>query len=457
MKAVLRVLWMYLTAFPAQRMLAALGAGLFGIGAMIVLLTREAPAADRAMGIVSVLTLGVAFVLVPALISIGGVHRMLSAPATTRLLPHFRGRMLVALMSFVGLFGLASSSALLLSADGLTPAGAVATSLFLSSTFVLCVFTVSGSLRRVAALILLVFAPVWLGVDAHVWTEVRNANALLWTGLGTVLAWLAFGGWYLRARRIRPLDPTLFLTLDPLVFGEGDAKKSTPRSRHPISRTSALSTWFRGALPPSTAAQWISTIGLALIVFVVLGPLNAVGGGSFEALLMLPVALQLLVFLAANESARRARYLWLRIPGPRGEVFRTVERLVLARSARPAAVVVALTALVAALAARWAYAGVAIALLILAGGLFATYAGLALVRGGKLPWLIAMLVSIVSQILAVASALNGSFPATSFVGILAFHVAAAAGLRHRATRNWQRVDWLEFRPSRVPSQSIRPG
>jgi hypothetical protein len=43
------------------------------------------------------------------------------------------------------------------------------------------------------------------------------------------------------------------------------------------------------------------------------------------------------------------------------------------------------------------------------------------------------------------------------VGVAALQLAAAAIFRTLALAHWERLDWLTFRPVRLPSQRVRAG
>jgi hypothetical protein len=48
-----------------------------------------------------------------------------------------------------------------------------------------------------------------------------------------------------------------------------------------------------------------------------------------------------------------------------------------------------------------------------------------------------------------------TLPLNTALAVLAFHIAGAWGCRAVSRRRWEQIDWLVFRPLRLPFQGMR--
>lgn len=377
MSTYLRLLHSVLWALPVQRVCSVLGFG----GALVLAAANAVVGPSYALfsAMIEAITIGAA----PAALLGGGLFRMLSAPRAVGLAPHARVRMLVAAVGVVATMALWSALCQLLfwaviqrehllalvervfvNAFGFGMLAGMAS--FISSR---------SPLAMLLTLIACIAGVYWFGPEgvAASWPRV-------WTLIAPPAAWLAFGAWYLHARRIAP--PGWLLPGGQSVFA---AVTITDPVRAGGSRQASL---VRLLLGGSTAArvsvQWLLAGGLLLgwLLFIAhrIGDQEGIAAHvAFGALVLCPV----IVAAQSMAAVRRARALWLASGYSRMELFAFVERPVL-RSALAMSLVFCVFLVLLWYALAW-HPGLALAevvlLLLLSSLLLAIHA---LVRPGGL-------------------------------------------------------------------------
>jgi len=260
--AVLRVWWLFYTAFPLQRWLAVAGAVLCGLLIGVRLLFAAPPAVYGGAVVFWVLA------VMPAMFAGGALLRALSTPRSHQLLPHFRARMLAALALLVTSLVLLFAG--LLAVPALLEGRAVPAAVFVYPLgFVTAVFfwvwLFSGDWRWGVAFVLV---PFGLIVLVRTGPGAPDADSLPLSPfiIGAALAWAVFGVWYLRVRRVGPLMST------PAARREVRSWTETPTRDAAIRATIA----WNGQptfLPSFVAAVGGgAAVGLALLLAVLLLP-----------------------------------------------------------------------------------------------------------------------------------------------------------------------------------------
>jgi hypothetical protein len=136
------------------------------------------------------------------------------------------------------------------------------------------------------------------------------------------MVWVAFGVWYLRARRIRP--PGWLLPGSQSVIA---AVAMAETANSGLSRRVALERLLlSGTSVPRLLAQWSLVGGMLLVILLLLGrqgeqESRSVAHMSFAALILCPV----IVAALAAGVMRRARALWLPSGLSRGELLARTE------------------------------------------------------------------------------------------------------------------------------------
>ncbi len=437
MSAVLRVWWTFFTALRLQRWLGGIGL------VLCALLTLAGLVAGQPFWIAGLVML-FTFAVFPTLFASPAVFRALSASHANQLLPHFRARMLGAVALFVAALLATTLAPLLLSVSAsagrqISPFQVAAFELAFATAIFLIMFLQFGNWRW-----------MWLWIGASLgfssllaWPPGRSALAALpvSTWLGAVLvAWVTFGAWYLRARRIHPL----VLVPQPPAGAWTRAKLDRP-----LTRAAALHALIT-ANPPGARLAPGTLVGVlivaAAVIFLVI---RAARIAPFTAFIW-AFALMIGCWAVATSVVHRSRLLWLRLPGPRETVRREVERALCRIFGRFVLALLVLAALYASplvgTAPLIVLAGFALAA---SAGLFGIYAAFAAVPGGALH------ISGFAVLMALQLGLLAR-PApslTSVVIVTAVELAGALFFRALALRRWRHIDWTRVRP--LPASLLR--
>lgn len=437
MSAVLRVWWTFFTAVPLQRWLAVVGAAVAGLllVTVSVAVQRPPPAAGYAIA-AAAFTM---FAVVPPLFAGGPFLRMLSAPRSHQLLPYFRVRMLVATALLV------ASQVLWFAAVMVGPVLAAgrdpwASLLILPFAFVtgvfLWLFLASGDVRWWVAGVLLVALPsrIFPSAGGSAWLA-PIAGAL------AALAWLVFAIWYLRVRRVPPLQ----LAARPWRWPSAIAR--------PLGQAEAIRALVAGYFEWSLPRQLLGAVGAGVAFSVLLG-LVFVWPGRFERLPYFtnfpwPFVVMVMMGVIGARSAYRSRALWLQIPGRRADIYARIERLVARRW------LLAVVAMLPIALGAWLFgassAELALALLLCASaGLYGGWLSLAAVPGVKTHLLGFGLMTLAQ--LGLLARVEPVFPSVGIV--IGAQLLGAALFRALAVRRWRRIDWLSFRPPAIMTRGI---
>jgi len=437
MNAIGRVWWTFFTAIRLQRWLAGSGLVLAGLLGIAGLLLRE-----PLFGVVFSSLAFFILVVFPTLFASAAVFRALSAPRANLLLPQFRGRMLVAILALettglvlfaLLLFALAWFGGRAMPLEPLVYAFAFGT-----ATFML-MFMVFGDWRWMWA---------WIGTLVA-FSVVGNAAPRALTAIPTsgwliaaLAAWIAFGGWYLRARRISPLW---------LVPRPPSLKWPRSRPGETLTREQALRVLI-SAQP--RWSRWLVAGIINIVAFAIVLTVFAAPNGPFLPFTSFVWPFGMMVLLWGKNMAivHRSRLLWLRVPGARDVVRREVERALLRNLAGAGLLLLGAAALYSSplLAAppREVLAGLALSI---GAGLFGTYAALAAIRG-NLAQLATFAVLMVAQF-GLLARLSPALP--DVVLVTALELVAAIAFRALAVARWRRVDWLQLRP--LPQSNMLRG
>jgi hypothetical protein len=439
MSAVARVWWTFFTAIPLQRWLAWSGLVLVGLLTITGLVLHEA-----LFGVVFSSLAFFILVMFPTLFASAAVFRALSASRANRFLPQFRSRMLAAVLA-LQVTGLVLF-ALLLSALAwfggrpmpfvpLLYAFEVGTAIFM------LMFLVFGDWR---------FIWVWIGTFVAISVVGRAAPQALaaipasaWL-VAALAAWVAFGGWYLRARFIKPLL---------LVPQPPSGKWFETRLRETLTREQALRVLTNPQLPWSRPRLFAGIVSIIVLVTIITFFASPTAGFFPFTSFIWPFGMMVLLWGKTMAIVHRSRLLWLRMPGTRDVVRREVERAVLRNLAGAGLLLLGAAVLYSspllAVPLREVLAALALSL---CAGLFGTYAALAAIPG-NLPQLAAFAVLMVAQF----GLLSQPSPALPDVVIVtALELVAALTFRALAVIRWRRIDWLQVRPL-PPSNMLRGG
>jgi hypothetical protein len=428
MNAVARVWWTLFTAIRLQRWLAGSGLVLAGLLAITGLVLRE-----PLFGVVFSSLAFFILVVFPTLFASAAVFRALSAPRANQLLPKFRSRMLAAILALettglllfaLLLFALAWFGGRAMPLQPLIYAFAFAT-----ATFML-MFMMFGDWRWMWAWIGTFIAFSVLGQAAPRALAAIPPSAWL---VAALAVWVAFAGWYLRARRIKPLS---LVPQPPSLKWPGSDIGET------VTRDRALRVLIGAQLPWS---QRLVTGTANIVVFAVVAMIFASPNGRFFPFtsFVWPFGMMVLLWGKGTAIVHRSRLLWLRMPGARDVVRREVERALLRNLSGGCLLLLGAAALYSSplLAAppQEVLAGLALSI---CAALFGTYAALA-ATPGTLAQLATFAVLLVAQF-GLLARLAPALP--NVVIVTALELIAAIAFRVLAVARWQRVDWLQLRP-----------
>jgi hypothetical protein len=439
--AVLRVWWPFYTAFPLQRWLAVAGAVFLGFTIAIRLLFAV-PTATVVGGAVTFTVLA-AF---PAVFAGGALLRVLSVPRSHQLLPHFRGRMLAAVVLLVASLVLWYGS--LFAVPALLEGRAVPAAVFifplgLVTAIFFWTFLFSGDWRWGVAWVL-----VPLGVVSLLKTGPGSADAgslsLSALVIGTSLAWAVFAAWYLRVRRVGPL------MLTPAARGEVRAWTAPPTREAAIRAVIAWNGQPSFARPFFMAVGGAGALGLALLVAVVLLP--KLDRLPLLTSLIWPFICMSMVGAVTGRIAHQSRLLWLRIAGGRDDIRQRIERAAW-RSGLATFGVLMTTALIVTVplgaSLRELILGLAVCV---SAAVYGGYVALASLPGVRTQ-LVGFGLMTAVQIALIARA---DPAATSVVIVVVTQLAGTALFRALAVQRWRRIDWRCVQPMSVLGGMARP-
>ena len=448
MKAIARLVWTYLTAFPILRWV--------GVGSVASLPFAVLAIWPRTRGFIALPIIALAMQYMSMTIAGGYLFRVLSAPRSHRFLPHFRGRNLTA---FLVIVALVSSPWLVLGAlTGVSQPYTIqmVAPLYIMTLAVGIAFFPVGVVVTFALLI----AVNWILTRlASPLFEIHPARPINFTIsvfaisvflLGAWVAiWAAFSVWYLRVRRIEPFQPVAMILgrigISPspgsVVFDRGRAMAATLAAAYP-----------QGAKHTSV---WIAllVIGTKLAAGLARGAHVPYTTVIFVPVLIIPGVLLVAI---ASTLARRTKSLWLKSGLSRRDLLAATEkqiwRTVGFRSLALSVVLstgIAFTYDVPVPVLERALATAA------ATATLAVYLGVALVRDSRL--IEASVAALVFASAGVGLWAVFSSPARDdvWVATTLSQVAVALAFRAVAILQWRKIDWLVFKPVRVSSQSLR--
>lgn len=435
MSAVLRVCWTFYTAFPLQRWLAI--AGVLTGGLHVVGGVWSGDAGFYVLGGIFFTVLAV----FPAVFAGGAMLRALSAPRSHQLWPHFRVRMLIAVALFVTALALLPPVVIVLptfATGRALPAAALVYSLGLVTAVYLWAFLFSGDWRfgLLGPVFLVTVIMILRGSTGS--GETIAALVLPLAAVTALLAWVAFGVWYLRVRRVGPWR----LTAARRAPWEGP-------SNRPITRETALLALLTGRVPTSFVRELLTTTALAAVLGLFLGlPSSSRNPQSPPASFVWPFICFISMAIAAMRTvpiAHQSRLLWLRIDGRRDGVRQRIERVAWRYWLTTFAGIVVF-ALVAPTVRGASLSDLAFGLATCASAVvYGGYVALAAPTGIKTQSAAFALMTVAQIALIVpADASN-----TSVALAVAAQLAGAALFRAVAVRRWRRVDWLLLQPLAV--------
>ena len=432
MSAVLRVFWLFYTAFPLQRWFAVLGLVAFGLlSARGVWL--DVPAAVYFI-IALAFTILAAF---PAVFAGGALFRAISAPRSHQLFPRFRGRMLAAALllvaSLVLWFGIVLSASALLEGRAVPVAVFVYAFGFVTAVF-FWVWLFSADARWGFTFVVLP-----LGFITLVRTGPGAPDAdtlLLWpVVIGASAAWAVFGGWYLSARRVRPM------ALSPAA-----SREVRPWTRPPTRETA-----MRAALSwngqPDLARATLAALGggaaagIALLVVVLLLPKLGRAVPLLTSFIW-PFVSMSLVGAVVGRIVHQSRLLWLHVGGGRDGIRDLIERAAW-RSGLAAFAVTMTTALIVTVPFGPSVRELVLGLAVCASAaIYGACVALAALSGTR-----TQLVGFGLMGLAQLGLIARADPTVTSVAIIIVAQLLGAVLwRSLAVRRWRRIDWRIVQP-----------
>lgn len=436
----LQLLRLALWQHPLQRALTVAGFAL-------LLATPLLPAAlDPPGSRVPQLFLGATLVLITPIVFGGYWWRLLSAPRSVGLAPHGRLRLLAAALGIalaaVLLWMACYAAAFLVQGPALYRPHTADYLMLLPLTFVFATWVGIGQFvasRSPAALLAVLAA--WLVPPALLRLAGIGFPADYWqhpAGWAVpVLAWVAFGAWYLRARRIAP--PGWLKAGGQTVFVPAAAV--LPGQVAPGRGFDAL--LLGGGTVARIALQWLAAVFVLLLVQVLVAHYAHSDPVQVVAMLFATLSICTLVSGAiACSVARRSRTLWLLAGLDRQALYRRCEGLVLRVCAGLAAAFGLLYALVWSTLAPhppWhpLYGALSLALPALA----AAWLGLSQARRWFWFDLAASLLVVAGWWLGAVLPLFRAAPGTEPWALLAAEALFVLLLRETARRRWAQVDW----------------
>jgi hypothetical protein len=446
MRAIARLCWTYGTALPVQRWVGWLALGVWAL----VLLARALAGPNPLLGLGIIATL--MYVLATTFAS-GYLFRQWSAPRTHLFLPHFRARTLAAFLIVVGAISVPGLALLALPWRPATfTAGAMQILIFNLVAFM----TFSPGAGIVVSLLIgAFFALATRVLPAPGPADLPHGNPAAIAFVIWAAVWTGFGVWYLRVRFIgRPEWPPSVIGALVRRFGPRFFSDATGD----FSRSSAIASSFTLSYPLDAKhllTQCALGAALAASLMLLTRGLGTPLGMSFVLFGLSTTSL--VIPATANMFARRTRSLWLASGLSRLALFDLTEQLIWKRTLPRS--FIAFTILLSLAALLFGLPGDLLArafLVWISSTVLGAYLGLAEVRG-------LYVLEVAAGIAFVASVATGLWAAGGaprydwLFGTSMFQLVAAATARAIAIARWNRLDWLTFRPVRVPSQSLRAG
>jgi hypothetical protein len=444
MKAIARLVWTYLTAFPILRWVGVVA--LVSLPFLVLAIWSGAP------GFMALPFIAFAIHSLSMSIAAGYLFRVVSSPRSHRFLPHFRGRSLAAFVVIVAIVAAPWVVMVPWAAPrGLPLAAALVWPLCMATLMVGLTFSPVATAVTFASLATirwlltrLMSAYPEFFATPRVGDLTPMAGAVFLIG-----AWATFSIWYLRARRIEPLQ-SVAMILDRIGI--------RPSAGSVVFDRASAMTATLAATYPRDAKQlgvWVALLILGTKVAADLAKDAHLPGTTvfFVPALTLP---GVLVAAVATRLARRTRSLWLKSGLSRRGLLAATEKQVWRTAASRSIALSVVLATGIALAydvpvpvlERGLASAVATATL-------AVYLGVAHVRDSRL-------IEACTAALVVASAAVGVWAALSapardglWLATIVIQIAAALVLRAVAISQWRSIDWLVFKPIRIWSRSLR--
>ncbi len=445
MKAIARLVWTYLTALPILRWVGAVALASLPFAVLAIW--------PRMRGFMALPIIAFAIHSLSMTIAAGYLFRVLSSPRAHRFLPHFRGRSLAAFLVIVAV--VSTPWLLIVAWAALRPPYAVTlvAPLFIVVMFVAFTFFPVGAAVTFAVLLSLAWPltqvasaqpeifPAALGLS-----PIAVAIGVLATWVAT---WAAFSVWYLRVRRIEPIQPPEMI-LDRLGF--------RPAVRSVVfDRRSAVAASLTSAYPQA-AKQTLVGFAVLLVGTKIATLVATASHLAFTTPILVPALVVPGVLLAAitTRVARRARSLWLKSGLSRRDLLAATEkqiwRTAALRSIAASVVLATGFALAYDVPGRVLARGLVSAL---ATAVLALYLGLAHVRESRLVEICTAALVIAGAGVALWAAFSSPARDGLWLATIASQVAAALLCRAIAIAQWRKIDWLVFKPVRMWSQSLR--
>src|SRR5690606_34301947 len=295
----------FCTGFSIQRYgIAAAGAAVM-LGTGLALLSPPAGAMVFSFGIV---LLG-SSVLVPA----GWVAREVSLPRAYRFAPHFRKKMLAALLLVAAAPSVPTGIVAALAPGDAAILPAVVLPALLTSAMIWVFFFLPASMLAPLGAI------VVIGLLRRANPEAIPAIEELGPEVAAcvlIAAWAAFAAWYLRAQRIGPFHWRLLLRLDRLFSREARLPDVMP-----------VETSLRAHLWPQFRPNetWASAIGGGLVCAIVVAIFSGIETRTKMMVAIAGLVGVGLAFLPGREAARTARLVWIKAPLSRARLFAAAE------------------------------------------------------------------------------------------------------------------------------------
>ena len=450
MKAVARLVWTYLTALPILRWVGAV--------ALASLPFAVIGMWPRTRGFIALPMLAFAIHSLSMTIAAGYLFRVLSSPRSHRFLPHFRGRSLAAFLAIVAV--VSAPWLVIVAWAALRPPYAVTlvAPLFIIIVMVGFTFFPVGAAVTLVSLLAVGWLVTRFGLPHPTLVEVPSDAGPSALAIAVFLLcvwaaiWIAFSIWYLRVRRIEPIQtPAMILdkigigpAAGSVVFDRGRALEASLSAAHPQgARQRAL---FIAMLVVGTKLAVGAMSGLHL-------PLYTARVFLFFPGLVIPGTLLAAV---ATTHARRTRSVWLKSGLSRRGLLAAIEKQIWRRAAPGAIAVSVVLSTGLALAYDVAIPALARGLASAAAtALLAVYLGVAFVRDSRLIELCVAAVLVASACVGAWSALSGPEHVGLWLATILSQAAAALAFRAIAIAQWRTIDWLVFKPVRIWSQSLR--
>jgi hypothetical protein len=442
---VLRIALAYFSVVPLQRWLSIFCLAML---ALALAITPYTPGP----GAMALAVLGSFIALIPVMMG-GGMHRHASSRTLMHLRPNGRLRMLLAATLVVTLVAAVATVAVVVSHavsahSAKAPFSNVSlfqvfatvwslTALMWAGTFITGASQVQGLLFGLLPLMLLKFGAV-VGV------VLPSPAAMLAAG---IVAWLAFGLWYMNVRTLRPMPvPEEMSVLHPENTMARLLSRLQP-GNGAVSSAAAVNQYLFGSPSPVRSAVvfgfgWV-LMAAALLTLLVIFVLPDKGDAGFlmSQLIFLPV-LMISTASIAFAITRRSRLLWIRAGQDRAQLFARAERGGLAYTMP--AIGIAAAVFVTFSLLNWPAHDTRILVFVGAQLLFALclfYCGLSLTRGwatGDILLCAALCIFFVTEVVRLRPWNVQSSGAATLVGIM---LLLAPALRWHARRRWLAMDW----------------